>query len=182
MTDPAVLIVDDEPLITEMFEVWLTADYDVTIANDGETALEQLDDDIDVVLLDRMMPGCSGDTVLDEIRENEYACRVAMVTAVEPDFDVLDMGFDDYLTKPVTETDLVSTVEQLLIRTEYDESVQEYYALAAKKATLEAAKPRDELQRNEDYQALTEALEETQDTVDTTLERTEDFEAAFRDL
>ena len=182
MTDPAVLIVDDEPLITEMFEVWLESEYDVTVANDGDTALQLLDETIDVVLLDRMMPGLSGDDALNEIRAQGYDCRVALVTAVEPDFDVLEMGFDDYLTKPVTEDDLIGTIDTLLSRTEYDETVQDYFALATKKATLEAAKPQEELQDNDEYQELAQEVENTRQTVDQTLEKTGDFEAAFRDL
>lgn len=182
MTDPAVLIVDDEPLITEMFEVWLETEYEVTIANDGETALDLLDQTIDVVLLDRMMPGLSGDEALQAIRSQGYDCRVAMVTAVEPDFDVLEMGFDDYLTKPVTQEDLTGTIDTLLSRTEYDETVQDYFALATKKATLEAAKPHEELQQNDEYQELTQQVQETRQTVDQSLEETGDFEAAFRDL
>lgn len=182
MTDTSVLLVDDEPLITEMFEVWLESHYEVTVANDGESALEEIDDDIDVVLLDRMMPGLSGDEALQEIRARGHDCRVAMVTAVEPDFDVLEMGFDDYLTKPVTEDDLLDTIDTLTSRAEYDDHLQEYFSLASKKATLEAAKPDEELQNHEEYQELTEQVQQTRQSVDTTLQQTGDFEAAFRDL
>jgi DNA-binding response OmpR family regulator len=182
MTDASVLVVDDEPLITEMFEVWLGGEYDVTVAHDGATALEKLDEDVDVVLLDRMMPGLSGDDALEEIRNRGYDCRVAMVTAVEPDFDVLEMRFDDYLTKPVTEDDLTDLVETLLSRATYEDSVQEYFALASKKATLEAAKPVEELENHDEYQELTVALAELRESVDQTLADQQDFEAAFRDL
>lgn len=182
MTDPAVLIVDDEPLITEMFEVWLQDDYDVSVATDGATALDRLDHDTDVVLLDRMMPGLSGDEALAEIRDRGYDCRVAMVTAVEPDFDVLELGFDDYLTKPVTEDDLTDVVDTLLARARYDDSVQEYFALASKKATLESAKQPQDLDDHDEYQTLLHRVAETRRTVDATLQNPEDFEAAFRDL
>jgi len=63
-----------------------------------------IDETVDVVLLDRMMPGMSGQEVLAAIRERGLDCRVAMVTAVDADFDVIEMGFDEYLGKPRTET------------------------------------------------------------------------------
>jgi DNA-binding response OmpR family regulator len=172
-----VLLVDDEVNITELFGAWLEGSYD-----GGEEALEKLDESVDVVLLDRRMPGLSGDEVLDVIREQGFDCRVAMVTAVEPDFDVIEMGFDDYLTKPINREDLEEVIESLLSRKDYDDRMQEYFALASKKATLEAAKPSSELEANEEYQTLSEEVESLETDLDETLETTEDFESAFQDL
>jgi DNA-binding response OmpR family regulator len=177
-----VLLVDDEVNITELFGAWLEDSYDVRTANGGEEALEKLDESVDVVLLDRRMPGLSGDEVLDVIREQGFDCRVAMVTAVEPDFDVIEMGFDDYLTKPINREDLEEVIESLLSRKDYDDRMQEYFALASKKATLEAAKPSSELEANEEYQSLSEEVESLESDLDETLETDEDFESAFQDL
>ena len=177
-----VLLVDDEVNITELFSAWLEDAYAVRTANGGEEALEQLDERVDVVLLDRRMPGLSGDEVLDVIREEGYDCRVAMVTAVEPDFDVIEMGFDDYLTKPINREDLEEVIDSLLSRKEYDDRMQEYFALASKKATLEAAKPSSELEASEEYQTLTEEFEDLESELDSSLETTDDFESAFQDL
>ncbi|MFB6114325.1 MAG: HalX domain-containing protein [Halodesulfurarchaeum sp.] len=179
---PTVLIVDDEVNITELFSAWLEGSYDVRTAVSGEEALDELDDDVDVVLLDRRMPGLSGDEVLEVIREETQDCRVAMVTAVEPDFDVIEMGFDDYLTKPIDREDLEEIIETLLERKEYDDRMQEYFSLASKKATLEAAKPTSELEASEEYQRLVEEVEALEAELDTALETTEDFETAFKDL
>ena len=180
--NPIVLLVDDEVNITELFGAWLEDDYDVRTANGGEEALEKLDDSVDVVLLDRRMPGLSGDEVLDVIRQEGFDCRVAMVTAVEPDFDVIEMGFDDYLTKPINREDLESVIDSLLTRKEYDDQMQEYFALASKKATLEAAKPSSELEANEEYQALEAEVQALETELDDTLQTDEDFESAFQDL
>ena len=179
---PTVLLVDDEVNITELFSAWLEDTYDVRTANGGEEALDALDGGVDVVLLDRRMPGLSGDEVLDVIRQEGYDCRVAMVTAVEPDFDVVEMGFDDYLTKPINRDDLESVIESLLTRKEYDDRMQEYFALSSKKATLEAAKPSSELEANEEYQALEEEVQSLESELDQTLQTDEDFESAFQDL
>ncbi|QLD87258.1 response regulator [Natronomonas halophila] len=158
-----VLVVDDEPNVAEGYALWLEDEYDVRVATGGEEALEKLPD-VDAVLLDRRMPGMSGDEVLERIRGGGYDCRVAMVTAVDPDFDIIDMPFDAYLTKPVEREDLQAAVDQLLTLSEYDEAVQEQFQLAEKRATLEMKKPRSELEESAEYEELTERLAELEET------------------
>jgi DNA-binding response OmpR family regulator len=134
--EATVLAVDDEPDLAELYRVYLDPAYDVRIATGGEEAIDAMDDTVDVVLLDRRMPGMSGHEVLDEIRDEGYDARVAMLTAVEPDVDIVEMPFDDYKTKPVTKEDLVTLVEVLLHRAAFDEQSQKFFALASKKAAL----------------------------------------------
>lgn len=180
-----ILVVDDEEDVTDLFRIWLAESYDVRTAYDGDEALQTLDEDVDLVLLDRRMPGLAGDTVLEEIRERSLDCRVVMVTAVKPDFDVIEMPFDDYLVKPVSRGDLYDVVERVLKRVEYDQQLQGYFALASKKAVLEGEKDAQELAENEEYQALAEELEAAREEVDETrsdLLDHEDFADAFRDL
>jgi len=182
---PVVLIVEDEPDVAETYKLWLTDEYDVRMAEDGDEGLAQLDERVDVVLLDRMMPGLSGDEVLERIRERGLDCRVAMVTAVEPDFDILEMGFDAYLCKPVRSEQLHDTVSNLLERSTYDDLLQEYYALVEKRATLEATKSSAELTDNEEYHRLQDRVEELGDDLSETLggiEDDEDFIATLRGL
>ncbi|QSG08025.1 HalX domain-containing protein [Halapricum desulfuricans] len=182
---PVVLIVEDEPDVAETYNLWLQDEYVVRIAQNGDEALNMLDEAVDVVLLDRMMPGLSGDEVLSRIRESGYECRVAMVTAVEPDFDILEMGFDSYLTKPIRSEQLHETVETLLERSEYDGLLQEYYSLVEKQATLEATKSSAELAESDEYNELTERIDDLQDDLSQTLggiEDDEDFIATLRGL
>ena len=181
-TTATVLLVDDEKNITALFEAWLAEQYAVRTANSGPEALEVLDESVDVALLDRRMPSVSGDELLEQIREDGYDVRVAMVTAIDPDFDVLEMGFDDYLTKPVAREDLESLVETLLTRKTYDDDVQNYYALASKKAALETAKPASELAESVEYQDLLEELDTVEDGLSGQLTDDEDFVAAFEEL
>lgn len=177
-----VLIVEDEAPIAELYAIWLGEEYDVEIAANGTEGLDRLDDDVDVVLLDRRMPGLSGDEVLTRIRERGLACRVAMVTAVDPDFDVLEMPFDDYLVKPVTRDELYDVVEGLLDRKEYTSGVREYFAVASKLAALESAKPRAELDGDDRYLDLVEQKTDLQGRVDQTFEEHDEFVNAFRDI
>jgi len=184
-TDPVVLIVEDEPDVAETYRLWLEDRYTVRVAGDGNEGLEALDESVAVVLLDRMMPGLSGGEVLERIREEGLDCRVAMVTAVEPDFDILEMGFDAYLSKPVKSDQLEETVQNLLERAEYDTLLQEYYSLVEKQATLEATKTGVELENSDKYDALTTRIDGLRDELAETLggiDDDEDFIATVRDL
>ncbi|WP_144797874.1 response regulator [Halorubrum depositum] len=165
-TTATVLAVDDEPDLAELYRVYLDSAYDVRIATGGEAAMAEMDDSVDVVLLDRRMPDMSGHEVLSAMREAGYDARVAMLTAVEPDVDIVDMPFDDYKTKPVTKEDLLTLVEVLLHRAEYDEHSQEFFALASKKAALEAAGTTG----TDEYEELVERMESVRDRVDDTLD------------
>ncbi|WP_290815969.1 HalX domain-containing protein [Halovivax sp.] len=171
---PHVLIVEDEPDLANLYAAWLDASCGVETAYDGNEALDAIDEHVDVVLLDRRMPGLSGDTVLDAIRDRGLDCRVAMVTAVEPDFDIIGMGFDDYLVKPVSKDDLLSVIDQLLLRSTYDEQLQQYFSLAAKKALLDAQKTQAELRSSREYATLEDRLAVLRTEVDDTM--TELFE------
>ncbi|MFT4923441.1 MAG: DNA-binding response OmpR family regulator [Haloarculaceae archaeon] len=181
--DTTVLIVDDETDLLEAYELMLADAYNVVTAANGDEALEAMHDEIDVVFLDRRMPGMSGDELLDELREQGYGVPVAMVTAVEPDDDIIEMPFDDYLTKPVNRELLSNKVEILANRASFDQKSREFYRLASKKATLEAKDTFDHTESGE-YQRLVDHMEELRADLDETLDElvAEDPEAAFRSL
>ena len=178
---PVVLVADDEAELAELYAHWLGESYEVIVATGGEEALDLATEDIDVALLDRRMPSMTGDEVLSALRERDIDCRVAMITAVEPDVDIVDMPFDDYLVKPVTREELHSVVEVLLSRAQFDDRTQEFFALASKKATLESTAKDDP---SEEYDRLTTRMGEIREELDETLSQysSEDFEAAFREL
>lgn len=178
--EPLVLIVEDEPDLAELYAAWLQEHCDIRTAYDGEGALEQIDDDVDIVLLDRRMPGLSGDEVLGTIRAREVDCRVAMVTAVEPDFDIVELGFDDYLVKPVSGDELLDTVDQLLLRSTYDEQLQELFALASKKALLKSQKTEAELRASQEYARLEDRLAVLRAQIDDTVAELIDHDAYRR--
>jgi len=174
-----VLVVDDEATIRDMYADMLERFVDeVETAPDGETALSLLDEAVDVVLLDRRMPGRSGDEVLEAIRETGYDCRVAMLTAVEPDEDIALMPFDTYLTKPVTVAELREVIERLLALGDYEAAMEQRFRIAQKLGALETAKTEGELAESaayadlrERYRVLTEEMEDAGKQVDTELTR-----------
>lgn len=183
--DGTVLIVDDEPEIVELYEFWLGSEYDVETATSGDEALSLIDDAVGVVLLDRNMPERSGDDVLEEIRRLELPCRVSMVTAIEPSFDVIGMPFDDYLVKPIFRKELTETVDNLLTLNGYEDTIQEYFALVSKMATLKSSLPTASLESNDEYVRLKERVRSIRQAAGREFEeisRTEDFESTFRRL
>jgi DNA-binding response OmpR family regulator len=112
-----------------------------------------------VVLLDRLMPGLSGDQVLDRIRELDVDCRVAMVTAVEPDADIAEMPFDAYVPKALDRETVIETIDRLLDRADYDALLREQYAVAEKLSLIEEREPKSALVKNETYQELVERFQ-----------------------
>ena len=180
-----VLVVDDERDIADLYSTWMEKEYDVRTAYGAEEALDEASEAVDVVFLDRQMPEMNGDEVLEILRERALDCRVVMVTAVDPDFDIVDMPFDDYLTKPVMLDDLNGAVDRMLTRENYDKRMQEFFSLASKKATLEAEKDRVELQSNEEYEALESEIEHLREEADESvsdLSDAEDFETLFQEF
>ena len=181
--EQTILVVDDERDIADLYTTWLEIDHEIRTAYGGQEALEAVDADVDLVFLDRQMPDYSGDEVLERIRDRELGCRVVMVTAVDPDFDIVDMGFDDYLTKPVMREDLDGAVETMRERDGYEDTLQEYFALTSKKATLEAEKTPSELQRSEEYQEMVDRVGDLEEAADTAISSfDDDFESLFQEF
>jgi DNA-binding response OmpR family regulator len=154
-----VLIVDDDRDVVRTYRRYLEDEYSIRVAYDGSGAIGQLDEVVDVVLLDRLIPGTSGSEVLDRIRERDLGVRVAMVTAVDPDFDILEMGCDDYVTKPTSYDELHSTVEELLSLNRHAAQVREYHSLLAKREALRDGKATHQLERSEAYADLESRIE-----------------------
>jgi DNA-binding response OmpR family regulator len=155
---PVVLVVDDNRAIANTYTAFLSDEYAVRTAYDGKEALEELGPDVDVVLLDRRMPEVSGDKVLEEIESRQLDCRVVMLTAVDPDFDIIDMGFDEYLVKPIEREELNDVVSEMIERATYDDDFRRFLALVSKKSTLEEEKSSAELEASDEYAKIDERL------------------------
>jgi DNA-binding response OmpR family regulator len=174
---PVVLVVDDDGDLADTYGLWLRDEYEVRTAYDGESALDAVSPEVDVVLLDRRMPGMPGDEVLERIRERGLDCRVSMLTAVEPETDIIEMPFDEYLVKPVSAEDVRETVEELLRRGELDEELREYMSLSSTLAALEAEGDTDD----EAVSELKAEVDARREEAEATLEEM-DFEQAFREV
>jgi DNA-binding response OmpR family regulator len=116
-----LLLVEDEPRIAAAIRRVLVAEhYTVDSAEDGEQALAFLGQHrYDVVLLDRLLPGISGDEVLRTMRSRGVATPVMMLTALsalEHRVEGLDAGADDYLPKPFAFSELLARLRALTRR------------------------------------------------------------------
>lgn len=169
LQEATVLVVEDERNLADLYASTLEQEYQVLVAYDGEEALELVDQTVDVVLLDRRMPGKSGDEVLAAIRDAGYGCRVVMVTAVDPDFDIVDMSFENYLTKPVEGEDLIDAVNEQLIYSTYDESVREYTRLRSKIDILRSEEPAWKLADDARFERLRLEADSTKEDIETLL-------------
>lgn len=156
---PRVLIVDDQEEVAETYKLRLGDGYDTAIAHSGERALEMVDDSYDVVLLDRRMPGLSGDEVLDRIRNRGLDCRVVMVTAVDPDFEVAEMAVDGYIVKPVDREQLRAIVDRSVTISSYNEQVQHLNSLKLKRNVLEVEMDRRKLDDSDTYEELVSEID-----------------------
>jgi len=163
----SVLIVEDEQELADMYAAYLPETYDVTVVYGGEPALDVLDEQpFDLVLLDRRMPVVSGNEVLAEIEQRGLDCRVAMVTAVNPDFDIIDLRIDDYIVKPVTRDELREIVKRLLKLDEYNEQMQKLTSKKLKRNVLEVEKTQAELSDSPEFERLNEEIAKLETEVD----------------
>lgn len=115
-----ILIIEDEDSYREALSFMLTKEgFDVSVAPDGETGLAEYDRiGADLVLLDLMMPGMPGTEVCRQLR-NRGNVAIVMVTARDSEIDKvvgLELGADDYVTKPFSHRELVARIRAVLRR------------------------------------------------------------------
>ncbi|GAB3039962.1 response regulator [Natronobiforma cellulositropha] len=163
-TQPTILVVEDERELADLYTTWVGEDYDVLTAYDGASALEQVSDAVDVVLLDRHMPDMTGDEVLETVRARGHDCWVIMVTAVDPGLDIVTLDIDDYVTKPVTRAQLTRIIENLRVQSRYN-GRRELHSISNKMETLEDATTIDDLENTEEYRRLEEDLKQLSDSL-----------------
>ena len=121
-----ILIVEDEASLHEPLSFLLKREgFDVEVAEDGTEAIEMFDrDGADMVLLDLMLPGIPGSEVCKQIRMTSNV-PIIMLTAKDSEVDIivgLELGADDYVTKPYSTRELLARVRAVLRRSEQAEN------------------------------------------------------------
>jgi len=128
-----ILLVEDEIALSDPLSFLLEREgYEVEVAADGRDALDAFDrDGADLVLLDLMLPGLPGTEVCRELR-NRSSVPIIMLTAKDSEIDIvvgLELGADDYVTKPYSTRELLARVRAVLRRrveaSDFDDSVLE---------------------------------------------------------
>jgi DNA-binding response OmpR family regulator len=115
-----ILVVDDEPIVTEVVERYLVRDgYRVTVVHDGRAAIQSAAREApDLIVLDLMLPGVDGLEVCRTIRA-ESKVPIIILSAKDEESDKilgLGLGADDYLAKPFSPRELVARVQAVLRR------------------------------------------------------------------
>ena len=124
-----ILVVDDEKEIADLLEFYLQNEgYEVVKVNTGEEALHMIEHvNIDLAILDVMLPDIDGFTILKKLRE-KYFYPVIMLTAKVEDIDKimgLTIGADDYITKPFNPLELIARVKTQIRRTKlYNKEIE----------------------------------------------------------
>jgi len=136
MSEPTILVVDDEPSIREVVSIYLSrAGYRVLVAEDGQAALRILDEEPpNLVVLDLMLPQVDGLEITRRLRATGDI-PIIMLTARREETDRilgLEMGADDYVVKPFSPRELVSRVKAVLRRTRGPASLQDAQPLVFK--------------------------------------------------
>ena len=130
MTSELLLLVDDEPNIIELAQLYLEREgYQIITAADGKIALEKVEQHHPaLVVLDVMLPELDGLEVCRRLRQKEVPVAILMLTARDEDIDKilgLELGADDYLTKPFNPRELVARVKAVLRRSSLDQTSAE---------------------------------------------------------
>src|SRR5690554_5689415 len=124
-----VLVIEDEPSIVTLLQYNLNkAGFHVITASDGEEGLNKaLTENPDFILLDLMLPKMDGLDVCKELRLRHIDTPILMLTAKDDEFDKvlgLELGADDYLTKPFSPREVVARVKAILRRTSKTSSAE----------------------------------------------------------
>ncbi|MFC2502056.1 MAG: response regulator, partial [Haemophilus parainfluenzae] len=137
-----ILLVDDDIELTDLLaEVLRLTGFEVEVANNGQEALDKLNESHQLVLLDIMMPVLNGIETLKKIRQTSNV-PVMMLTARGEEIDRvlgLELGADDYLPKPFNDRELVARIKAILRRATpaEKENTQNSTALSSEENTLE---------------------------------------------
>jgi adenylate cyclase len=127
---PKILVVDDVPENARLLEaVLVPRGYDVVIAHDGQAALDRVEiEDVDLILLDVMMPGLDGYAVCSHLRANDdtTVLPVIMVTSSmgQEKTRAIEAGADDFITKPFNHDELLTRVRSLLRIKRYHDTIK----------------------------------------------------------
>lgn len=121
MIKQTILVIDDEPGILELVRVYLEKEgWRATLAKDGGQAINQIDKiHPDLIVLDVMLPGMDGFDICKQLRSQGNQVPIIMLTARDEDIDKilgLELGADDYLTKPFNPRELVARIKAILRR------------------------------------------------------------------
>jgi two-component system response regulator RegX3 len=152
-------LIEDEPALSEPLSFLLEREgYEVTVAADGPSALREFDrTGADLLLLDLMLPGIPGTEVCREIRQRS-SVPIIMLTAKDSEVDIvvgLELGADDYVTKPYSTRELLARIRAVL-RRQTDAGAEDETVLVAGPVRMDVERHTVSVRGNEVFMPLKE--------------------------
>ena len=128
-TEKHILLVEDDDDIADLLDLHLSDEgHRVEVVDDGDTGLERaLSGEHDLIILDIMLPGTDGFDICRRLRQDKCPTPILMVTAKTEEVDKvlgLELGADDYITKPFSIREVLARVKALFRRVEVDQETQ----------------------------------------------------------
>lgn len=186
ITGKNVLIVEDESSLAQLYSHHIGEHHSVSTAQSGKQGLAELSPDTDLIFLDRKLGDMSGDEVIDKVRKTQTDCQIIMVTAVDPEFDIIEMEIEGYINKPIEKEEMLNAADQALLMKEYEKLLEEFYRLRKKKATVAANYASSKLEQTDDerYKWLVDRLDEVEEKIGriTQMFPDEELAEAFRSV
>lgn len=131
--EKVLIIEDDERILMGLEDDLGLEGYEMATAKDGVRGLEMAKEEMyDLIILDIMLPGLNGFEVCKQLRQAHIATPILMLTAKSQEIDVvlgLELGADDYVTKPFSPRELLARIKALLRRTNRHHSEEAFYRL-----------------------------------------------------
>lgn len=153
-----VLVVDDEQRVAECYKIFVEQQHNAEVAIGGREAVEKLDENYDIVLLDRRMPDLHGSEVIDYINEEDHACRVIIISAIDPDMEILKNEFVKYIKKPVEQDELLQAIQETIVFDESGQSHIEYLKLIEKAHIMQSEFTKVKLEDNHYYNKIIDSI------------------------
>ncbi len=123
-----ILVIEDDSSIQDMLKVFLTSNgYSVTSAFSGTEALLVHNKDVDLILLDLMLPGKKGSEIIEDLKKIKDVPVIIMsaIGDIDSKVDLFEKGADDYIIKPFHNKELLARIRaRLKVRTETSEAVE----------------------------------------------------------
>ncbi|MFC4544587.1 winged helix-turn-helix transcriptional regulator [Halosolutus amylolyticus] len=145
---PTILIADADRRLTELYGQWLPDRYAVARAHNDCELRSALDDDPDVLLLEKSLPGVDCEAVVEYVAES---CRTIVLVGDRPGVDLLELSCDDVLQKPIVRETAIDAIDEQLSRRGEPADDRERAALAARRSLLESVHSRERLEADPRY-------------------------------
>jgi DNA-binding response OmpR family regulator len=167
----SILAVDDSQDFRTLYYLWFGSDHEIRTATNGVEALERIDSDIDVVLLDREMPRNDGIETARELRRRGYDVPIIMISGVKPDTDLLTIPVDDYLQKPVQRDEVVAAMRCVQNRLEYQTRYRRLLALDTRLRIVSVTVGTQALSEKVAYGEIKAAVEHGRETLEQSVDQ-----------